>query len=411
VTPSSPWDVQRICQKYGICGNSKYLEKGKFVVIIDLPMLAKAQDPGTSLAEQAVAWLAGRMPRGWKIEASDPQPDDRGLGADSRITLSGPNGTLSAIAVEERQSVSPRIVLGDLSPRVSSARNMGAHLPLLLVSPWLSKRTRDLLASEEISYIDLTGNALLRVDNPPFYLQTAGAERNPWPQERGRAQLRGAKAARLIRLLIDARPPYGVQELAEATSLTPGYVSRLLDTLYREALIEREPRGPVADVDMGALIRRWAGSYDVLETNEALGFIATGGTGQLLERLAGEPGSGTRSVVTGSFAARRLAPVAAPALLLLYDDAPATLARDAGLLPADEGADVMLLRPFDPVVFARTSVEGGLRFAAPSQVTVDCLTGPGRMSAEGEALLTWMLAEESTWRAPSLGSLRGKGDS
>ena len=53
---------------------------------------------------------------------------------------------------------------------------MGAHLPLLLVSPWLSKRTRDLLASEEIGYVDLTGNALLRIDNPPFHLRTAGAE-------------------------------------------------------------------------------------------------------------------------------------------------------------------------------------------------------------------------------------------
>jgi hypothetical protein len=154
---------------------------------------------------------------------------------------------------------------------------MGAHLPLLLIAPWLSRRTRDLLAEEEIGYIGLTGNALLRIDNPPFYLQTAGAERNPWPQQRGRAQLRGAKAARLIRILIDVRPPYGVQELAEATSLAPGYVSRLLDTLYREAQIEREPRGPVESVDLDAPIRRWGGSYDVLESNEAVRFIAAKG--------------------------------------------------------------------------------------------------------------------------------------
>lgn len=349
------------------------------------------------------------MPRGWVVEAAEGTPEGPDLGMDSRITLRGPNGALSTIAVEEKRSVSPRLVVNDLSRRVQSARNMGAHLPLLLITPWLSKRTRNLLAEEEIGYIDLTGNALLRFDNPPFYLQTAGAERNPWPQPRSRAQLRGAKAARLIRVLIDVRPPYGVKELAEATGLARGYVSRLLDTLYREALIEREPRGPVRSVDIDPLIRRWAESYDVLETNDAAGFIATSGLEKFLERLAADPGLGSRGVVSGSFAAKRLAPVAAPALLLLYSDAPALLAGDVDLLPTDEGANVMLLRPFDPVVFARTQIEDGLRFAAPSQVAVDCLTGTGRMPAEGEAVLDWMLAEESAWRVRSLQDLHPAG--
>jgi hypothetical protein len=316
---------------------------------------------------------------------------------------------MSTIVVEEKQSVSPRTVLADLSRRVQSARSMGAHLPLLLIAPWLSRRTRDLLTEEDIGYIDLTGNALLRIDNPPFFLQTTGAERNPWPQERGRAQLRGAKAARLIRTLADVRPPYGVLDLAKATGLTRGYVSRLLDTLYSEGLIERQSRGPVKSVDIGSLIRRWAESYDVLESNESVGFISAGGVGRVLEMLAADPGLGTRNVLTGSFAARRLAPVAAPSLLLLYCDTPTLLGRDLDLLPADEGADVMLLRPPDPVVFERTAIEDGLRFAAPSQVAVDCLTGIGRMPAEGEAVLDWMLAEESAWRAPSLSSPRPGG--
>jgi hypothetical protein len=71
----------------------------------------------------------------------------------------------------------------------------------------------------------------------------------------------------------------------------------------------------------------------------------------------------------------------------------------------------MLLRPFDPVVFARTRIEDGLRFAAPSQVVVDCLTGTGRMPAEGEAVLDWMLAEEPAWRVRSLQDLYPRGNS
>lgn len=323
--------------------------------------------------------------------------------ADARIDMKGPNGSISTIVVEEKREVSPRSVLDQLAPQLKTARSLGAHLPLMVIAPWLSERTQTLLAEEDINYLDLTGNSLLRIDNPPFFLQTTGARRNPAPSARSGAGLRGAKASRAIRLLLDVRPPYGVVEIAEATGLNRGYVSRLLETLFREGLIERKPRGPVQSVDVSGLVRRWAKGYDTFRTNQAEGFIAPAGSGQVLGRLAADPGLGTRVAITGSVAANRLAPVAAPSLLLLYCDLPALLVRDLDLLPADEGANVMLLRPFDSVVFDRGRIEEGLRYSAPSQVAVDCLGGNGRMPAEGEALLDWM-AEESRWRLPSLRS-------
>lgn len=342
--------------------------------------------------------LGSRLPGGWTAAAS---PDSELPPEEGRITLRAPNRTTTAIAVEERQSISPRDVL-DLLPQVQTARRMGAHLPLLVIAPWISKKTQALLAQQGLNYIDLTGNVLLRIDNPPFYLQTVGSARNPAPKERGQAQLRGAKAARLIRLLADVRPPYGVGELAETTGLAPGYVSRLLETLYREALIERAPRGPVESVDLSGLMRRWAGSYDVFETNGAKAFIAPSGVDELLATLSERRELESRLVITGSIAASRLAPVTAPAMLLAYCGSPAKTASALGLLNADEGTNVVFLQPFDPVVWQRTSSERNLQFAAPSQVAVDCLTGNGRMPAEGEALLEWMLANEPEWRAKSL---------
>jgi hypothetical protein len=364
----------------------------------------------TPLMDQAVAWLRTRLPRGWEVEAGDSQPEQGQLRADARINLRGPNGTISTVIVEEKQSVSPRSVLSQLSPRIKTARSMGAHLPLLVIAPWLSERTQELLTKEDINYLDLTGNALLRIDNPPFFLQTTGARRNPSPPERAGAKLRGAKASRVIRLLLDVRPPYGVLEITEATGLNRGYVSRLLEALYREGLIEREPRGPVESVDVPALVRRWVESYDTFQTNAAEGFIVAAGLERLLTALAADPGLGTRAVITGSFAANRLAPIASPALLLLYYDSPQLLAADLDLLPAEEGANVMILKPFDPVVFDRTRIEEGLRYAAPSQIAVDCLGGNGRMPAEGEALLEWMTAEEPSWRLSSLQDLYGRED-
>jgi hypothetical protein len=161
----------------------------------------------------------------------------------------------------------------------------------------------------------------------------------------------------------------------------------------------------VEDADVAGLLRRWAESYDALKTNDAFTFLAPRGASDALSRLSGLP-TPISVAVTGSFAAVRVAPVAAPALLIAYSNEIETIANELGLLPADEGANVVLLRPFDPVVWKRTREDAGIRYVAPSQATVDCLTGTGRMPAEGEALIAWMAENVASWRLPSLDDLR-----
>ncbi len=311
------------------------------------------------------------------------------------------NGTITTFAVEAKSALEPRDVERLVPGAMRTVRELAGNIPVLVVAPWLSKRTQELLTADDINFIDLTGNARIELANPTVYISSSGAERNPAPTPAGRARVTGNKAARLVRLLADVRPPYGVRELAEAAQLTPGYVSRLLDALDREALIERPRRGPVESVDVPALLRRWAESYDVLRTNEAQTFIAPEGISNARSRL-GALSATERSAVTGSFAAARLAPVAAPALLVVYCETVPSVAKALGLMPADDGANVALLRPFDSVVWERTSMDDGVRYVAPSQAVVDCLTGTGRMPAEGEAVLEWMAQDESRWRLGSL---------
>jgi hypothetical protein len=116
--------------------------------------------------------------------------------------------------------------------------------------------------------------------------------------------------------------------------------------------------------------------------------------------------------VTGSFAAVSLAPVAAPALLALYCDDIEAVAQALDLVPADQGSNVVLLRAFDSVICERNRWEDDIRYVAPSQAAADCLTGNGRMPAEGEALLNWMQENEGQWRLGSIDELfePGPGD-
>lgn len=369
-------------------------------------MLADADIRETHLVDVVITWLGGRVPSAWAVERSRrtvPAPGRvEGASADPRIDLTSPDGTCTTLAVVARESMEPRDVERLMPGLARSLRAPAGEVPVLIVAPWLSERTQALLAAEGLNFLDLTGNALVKLDNPAVFIQTVGAARNPAPPARGPASIRGAKAARLVRLLADVRPPYGVRELATAAELTAGYVSRLLDALDRDALIDRGRRGIVEDVNVSALLRAWAGTYDVFRSEAVSTFVAANGAAGALERLV-DVSSGT--VVTGSFAAVRLAPVAAPSMLVAYCQDTVATAAALELLVADEGANVTLLRPFDAVVGARASTVDGVAYAAPSQVVVDCLTGNGRMPAEGEALLAWMAAHEDQWRASSLADL------
>jgi hypothetical protein len=365
------------------------------------------------IMERAAALLRELIPSGWlvKIAFAEPStgaPDQKQLRPDAFMTLRASDGSSSTMVVEARRSLSPREVDAVFAMFARLKVPAGGCLGLV-VTPWLSQRTQDLLAADNINYLDLTGNVLLKLDNPALFIKTTGATRQPNRRPTSQARVRGPKAGRLVRFLADVRPPYNVKEIAEAAGLTSGYVSRLLDTLDSEAIVDRARRGRVETVDYEALLRRWAVYYDLLKRNKAKTFIAPAGATASASQLV-SLGSAGRYAVTGSFAATRLAPIAAPSLLAIYTDDAESLASSLGLLPTDEGANVVLLKPFDPVVYERTTQENGLSYVAPSQATVDCLAGNGRMPAEGEALSTWMKENEPLWRFPSLQSfLEGSG--
>ncbi|MCX6364902.1 MAG: hypothetical protein NTW58_12195 [Actinobacteria bacterium] len=65
---------------------------------------------------------------------------------------------------------------------------------------------------------------------------------------------------------------------------------------------------------------------------------------------------------------------------------------------ATGAGNIYVCKPLDPVVFERTWSADEIACAALAQVIVDCLTGPDRMLAEGEALLEWMAANKESGR-------------
>lgn len=352
------------------------------------PMTGNPSNFGNTLVSEAVQALASTLPPGWSLRSAPVDPGRLDQGIDALIDVVAPDGRAGRVAVEVRRVLHP----GDA--RAVSEPRRAAGLPLLVVAPWMSAATQAQLDAAGFNRCDLTGNVRLTLSEPGLFILRTGALHDPAPA-RVKGSLRGTRASAIVRRLASLRPPVGVRALAQLSGATPGYVTKLFDRLEADGAITRTATGQVAETDLRVLLERWARDAPLASRAHVSSWIDPRGLSTLVARLGKLD---LRYAITGSFAALRHAPVAAPRLLSLYVDGAAAFAEAAQLRPTEAGANVLLYIPEDPDVLDEAWHQDGLRFAPLPVVVADLLSGPGRSPAEGEALLTWMLEHPEVWR-------------
>lgn len=149
--------------------------------------------------------------------------------------------------------------------------------------------------------------------------------------------------------------------------------------------------------DWVPLLRRWSQDYGFVQSNRITQWIAPRGLPDLVDRMSGT--SKTEYAVTGTLAAAAWAAYAPARAAMIYAANPEEAARQWDLRPTDTGVNVLLAEPPYSMVFDRTQDGAhGLRLAAPAQVVVDLMSGPGRAPSEAEELISWMGRNEPAWR-------------
>lgn len=363
----------------------------------------------TRLIDDAVADIGERLPPGWLLRIRErdgvvSSPDGPALQVDAILEIKEPHGESSEILVETKlKPVQPNLLSGVESHLEASARarreqvgKAGPEPVAMLISPYLSLLTRKRLTEAGISYADATGNIRLAVERPAVFVQNQGADKNPVREERPLRSLKGGRAARAVRALMDYRTPFGTRELAAETGSSPAMVSRVVNLLESDEIVAKEGRrGRIISVDWETLAARWAEDYDFRMSNTPTTWLEPRGTAPLLARLRS---ADFRYAVTGSLAANRLAPFAEPRLVSLYADDPLAAASSLGLRPAETGSNVLIVRPFDAVAVERVERADGVAYARVTQVLLDLMTGPGRGPAEAEELMEWMKDNEDRWK-------------
>jgi len=344
------------------------------------------------LLRLALDTIRARLPPTWSVEE---EPVKRNIAIDLSATLRAPDGRRKRLLIEAKTLLNTRDV-PLLAQRVLSFEPAAVDATRIVAARYLSPRAREALSAAGISYVDATGNASIKIDDPAVFVETAGSTSDPWrTPDRPTNSLRGRPAARVVRALADMPPPWKVRELAGAAGTSLGSTARTLDFLDREALIRRDPSGTITTVEWEALIQRWAADYDVARSRRVVRLIEPRG----IERV--EPvlqKADVEYAISGSLAARRRAEYAEPRLALVYTDEPDRVTEKLALRESDVRSNVVIVEPQDDLPFLRSWSDAGIHYAALPQVAVDLLSGPGRNPEEGKALLRWMRQSEAQWR-------------
>ncbi len=401
-------------------------------------VMTESQAPETEaeVLRRGAKLLAERVPGGWTTSLA-PGPDGS---VDALIEVRDVEGDSATLVVEARRVVEGRDV-GPLEEQLHALTQRVQGGQGLVAARYLSPPVREKLTAAGLSYVDATGNMRVEFQKPGLFLSDRGADRDPWRGPgRPRGTLKGEPATKIVRALTDFSGSWTVRQLVDVSMASTGATYRVVDFLEREGMATRDEEGRVDVADWSQVLRRWSDEYGFVRTNQVTRWIAPRGLPGLLGQI-GSTGSGAgdgtgygggsasgagrgdgsgggagdgsgggsgggsgpspgRYAVTGSIAAAQWAAYAPARLAMIYVADNQEAAAGWGLRPAEAGANVVLAEPKFEVVFERSMTNSdGITIAAPSQVVVDLMTGPGRNPSEAEELLEWMRRNEQSWRA------------
>ncbi len=346
----------------------------------------------------AIDQLRSCLPETWRCDI-EIDALRQGTRLDAILTLEAADGVSATLVVEAKRLITTRDVPEHVKQLRSRMNQAGlTDATPMLVARYLPPSTRARLESDSVAYADATGNLRVVKDRPALFVRDVGQDRDPWRGPgRPRGSLKGTPAARVIRSLVDFSPPYTVPELVARSGASTGATYRVVEFLEEEALLERTRRGPITYVAWRLTIERWSQDYGFQRSATVQSFLFPRGVEAVPEALRSV--NDADYALTGSLAAQIYDAYAPARLAMIYVADIATMTRHLDLRPVDRGANVLLAANKDEPAFLRTQLLNGLITAAPSQVAVDLLTGPGRSPSEGQALLDWMEGDEQRWRS------------
>lgn len=255
----------------------------------------------------------------------------------------------------------------------------------VVVAPFMGEAGRRAAQEEGVWYLDLSGNAHLRADN--FFVRVEGRP-NAFPEPGRPSSPFAPRGARISRqLLLEPSRWWKQADLARATRLRSGQVSKVISRLAADELIEIRDDRALRPRDANELLDAWAEDYSYDRHHIVPGHV-TGSGIELARNLGHELDSqAVRHAFTGLPAAWALDGFAQFRLVSVYVDAdPIEVADAIGMRRLERGTNVHLVGPNDEGVLDGKQRAGGLTCVSAVQVYLDLLGLPERAAEAADHL-------------------------
>ena len=269
-------------------------------------------------------------------------------------------------------------------------------IPLVVV-PYMGPAGREMCRAAGVAWLDLSGNA--EVQTASIRIRISG-EANRFKRSGRPESIFAAKSARVARVfLMDVSRIWIQSELANATGLSAGYLSRLLPRYVEAGFLECKQEGRMLRYKVlqpDSFLDAWFADYDFNRHQIVRGHIASRSGIDLLRALSKTLHQhDVEYAVTGLAAAWLWEPFAAFRTVTLYLSSlpSADLMAEAGFHVGERGSNTCLVVPDDPGVLDGATVRGGVHCVSPVQAYLDLKSQPERSQEAREELrrvhLTW----------------------
>ena len=262
----------------------------------------------------------------------------------------------------------------------------------LLVVPFMGDVGRRACLQEGVGWFDLSGNACIH--SPGLKVIVSGHP-NRFVRAGRPPNLFAPKSSRIARwLLVHVGQSFTQRELARASHLDEGFVSRIVAGLTKEEYVSREETGAVRPKDPGVMLEAWREGYQFQKHALIQGHVAARSGDALLKSLAEALGRRNLTyAATGLAGAWALTRFAAFRLAAIYvpEDPPPSLLEEIGFRAEARGSNLCWVLPNDEGVFQGAADVNGIRCAHPVQVYLDLKEQPERSAEAADNLLRTLL--------------------
>jgi hypothetical protein len=256
-------------------------------------------------------------------------------------------------------------------------------LPIVVV-PFMAEAGQRACADVGTGWADWSGNASIVA--PGLRVLIRGLP-NRFRRPGRPATIFAPKSARLVRwLLVHPEAQVSQRDLARATGVNEGLVSRVTSRLDAEQFIERGEGGRIRLVRPGLLLDAWREAYRFDAQTVVRGHLAAR-SGDARSRLVADAlrEAGVAHAATGLSAAWQLTHFAGFRLATFFVGAGAVHAlTPLGFREGERDANLWLLQPNDEGVFQGASDREGVRCVHPVQVVLDLAGHPERAREAAE---------------------------